>query len=80
MVKDLIEKIGRWLWRRDANEGQMVGDYKEHETHWRKESKKIIKIIENHKKRYVEFPATKINYVKGKKYTKRIKVVFKKKR
>ncbi len=49
MEKDLIEKVGRWLWRRDANDGQMVGDYIGNETHWRKEAKKILRIIKNHK-------------------------------
>lgn len=44
MKKTVKEKIARWLWRRDKNEGQMVGTFEEHKDHWMKEANKIISI------------------------------------
>jgi hypothetical protein len=41
-----IERVARWLWRRDAREGQMVGTFEEQRTFWMREARKIKAIAE----------------------------------
>ncbi len=50
MTKDKIERVARWFWRYHANQGEMVGDYLDGESTWRKEAKKLIRIIEKAQK------------------------------
>lgn len=47
-VKTLIEKIGRFLWRSHADQGEMVGTFEEQTTFWNKEARKILFIIRRH--------------------------------
>ena len=44
-MTDVEERVARWLWRREANEGQMVGNFKEQEKYYIKEAKKIIRMV-----------------------------------
>jgi hypothetical protein len=39
------ERIARWLYRRDKDDGKMVGTFRENGRFYKKEAKKILAII-----------------------------------
>jgi hypothetical protein len=43
--KIVIQRLARWLWRRDADQGQMVGSEGENQRYWNSEARKILKIV-----------------------------------
>lgn len=46
MSKDKIERVARWIRRRDWRNGQMTDEYDANASYWRTEAKKVIRIVE----------------------------------
>jgi len=46
MRKDLVEKVARWIRRRDYYNGVLTDEYTPFARYWRDEAKKLIKVFE----------------------------------
>ena len=40
-----ITRLGKYLYRKDRDEGRMVGEYFDDERYWKNEARKIVRIV-----------------------------------